>query len=58
MTFINAWTTPKVGEGQCLCPKCGWSGKVEDCNPRVDKIALCPKCSHWVEYKDPPKKTA
>lgn len=55
MTIVNHWNTPKTGEEQCLCPECGWSGLVKDCNPRIDTIALCPKCNHWVELRDPPK---
>jgi uncharacterized protein (DUF983 family) len=55
MTIVRHWNTPKIGEEQCLCPRCGWSGKVSDCYTRIDTVALCPNCNHWVEYRDPPK---
>lgn len=55
MTLTRHWNTPKIGGEQCLCPECGWSGKISDCNPRLDEIALCPKCGHWVELRNSPK---
>lgn len=58
MTIIRHWTTPKIGGEQCLCPECGWSGTVSKCNPRIDDVALCPKCGHWVEYRNPLKDSA
>ncbi len=55
MALIRAWSTPKAGGEQCLCPGCGWSGSLSKCDPQLDEVALCPKCGHWVEYRDPPE---
>jgi DNA-directed RNA polymerase subunit RPC12/RpoP len=55
MTLTRYWNTLKIGEEQCLCPECSWSGLVKECNPRIDTVALCPKCGHRVEYKNPSK---
>ena len=55
MTLTRHWAIPKTGDGQCICPECGWSGKASNCDPRIDSVALCPECGHWVEYRDPPK---
>ena len=53
MTLTSHWSTPKTGGERCLCPKCGWAGPLSECNPRIGEVVLCPKCSHWVELRDP-----
>jgi uncharacterized C2H2 Zn-finger protein len=45
----------KITEALMSCPKCGWTGKVIDCEPDVDGDGSlgCPKCLavcyEWVD---------
>jgi uncharacterized Zn finger protein (UPF0148 family) len=40
---------PKITDMRVRCPKCGWTGKVEDTEPDDDGNLTCPECETIVE---------
>lgn len=43
---------PNGADCDCICPDCGWEGKLKACSPKIDELITCPKCGHWIEIKN------
>ena len=51
------WAYPirkRITDVACVCPVCGWTGTVGECEPDVDGDGSlgCPKCNAVVETEE------